>query len=126
MLPIWNTTFVLAIPREDDVDANWRNTVHLYNHVRNSRDLTHQYDYTATPDEQKPPKATDAWGPIIETFQASYAQTNPLGVLRTELCSENATAQWGPGAVLPRGSHTSVRMALASRRNSSTRTMRSW
>jgi hypothetical protein len=95
-----NYTFVTSDEINDDSSLNWRNAVYLWNQITSVWDLQHKYDYVATEAQQKPTNLGDAWGPIIETFQASYADTNPMGALVTGLRAEDAAGQWSPWALL--------------------------
>jgi hypothetical protein len=92
VLPVWNGTWLLA-------GSNWRNQVLLYNHVRGGWDLVYQYDYSAT-DAQQKTGWVGSWGPIVETFQSTYAQTKPMGALTTQLVSADNNGKWGNWALL--------------------------
>jgi hypothetical protein len=92
VLPVWNSTWLLS-------GSTYRNQVLLYNHVRRGWDLIYQYDYTATDAEQKN-DWVGSWGPIVETFQPTYSQTNQLGALSTMLIAADATGHWGSWALL--------------------------
>lgn len=56
----------------------WRNEVYLQS--PNSYDLIYSYDYTSSDAEQKG-SWIGSWGPIVETFQDQYSNTNTLGFL---------------------------------------------
>lgn len=86
-LPVWNSTYDIG-------GGNWRNEVFLYNHVRNTWDLIYRYDYAATEAQQKS-GWIGSWGPIVETFQNSYSNTNPMGALNTQLIGRNQAGSWG-------------------------------
>jgi hypothetical protein len=87
------------IPGEDAV-PEWRNVVLLRNVVLNSWDVVHVYDYYATMAQQKPRGLGDAWGPIVETFQAAYHGTNPMGALETKLAARDMAGAWSNWALL--------------------------
>ncbi len=72
----------------------WWNQVWLPNRVTGNLDLVYQYNYTSSATEQKT-GWVGSWGPIVETFQASYSGTKPMGAVRTFLTSKNASNQWG-------------------------------
>jgi hypothetical protein len=87
VLPVWNSTY--------QIGANqWRNEVYLPNHAQNRWDLIYRFDYSATQADQKS-GWVGSWGPIVETFQASYQHTNPMGALNTMLIGRNNAGQWG-------------------------------
>jgi hypothetical protein len=92
VLPVWNSTWLLS-------GSTYRNQVLLYNHVRGGWDLIYQFDYAATDAEQKN-VWVGSWGPIVETFQPAYNQTNQLGVLATMLISADVNGQWGSWGLL--------------------------
>jgi hypothetical protein len=71
----------------------WYNQVWLWNHVANRWDLTYQYGYSATQQDQKS-GWVGSWGPIVETFQNAYQGTKAMGALTTELISRSNN-QWG-------------------------------
>ena len=77
----------------------WRNQVFLQNRAANSWDLIYQFDYASTNAEQTT-GFTGTWGPIVETFQSPYQNTDVLGFLNTMLVSRDANGQWGSWGVL--------------------------
>jgi hypothetical protein len=87
---------------------SWYNQVWLSNHVTNSLDLMYQYVYSATLTDQTT-GWVGSWGPIIETFQDSYLNTNRFGALRTYLTSRDVNNQWGAWHLLG-GSDAYVRV----------------
>ena len=101
VLPVWNSTWMIS-------ETTWRNQALLYNHVRHGWDLIYQYDYQATDTQQKT-GWVGSWGPIVETFQASYNGTKQMGALRTQLISANASGVWGNWALLS-ASNATVRV----------------
>ena len=92
VLPVWNSTWRVS-------GSSWRNEALLYNRVRKGWDLIYQYDYTATEEQQKG-AWIGSWGPIVETFQARYSRTKPMGALATRLISADAAGVWGSWATL--------------------------
>jgi hypothetical protein len=92
VMTVWNMTFVAS-------PVTWRNQVLLYNNAGNTWDLVYQYDYPAT-DAQQKSGFVGSWAPIVETFQSSYNQTNPMGALEIMLSSADASGNWGSWALL--------------------------
>lgn len=92
LLPVWNSTWMVSA-------TTWRNQALLYNHVRGGWDLIYQYDYQAT-DAQHKTGWVGSWGPIVETFQASYNGTRQMGTLHTQLIAANSSGSWGAWALL--------------------------
>lgn len=86
VLPVWNATWRL----HDDV---WRNRVLLYDRGRGGWDLVYRYDYRSTGTEQKT-GWIGSWGPIVETFQSSYAGTRRFGVLDTRIAGADSGLRW--------------------------------
>jgi hypothetical protein len=92
VLPVWNSTWLIG--------ANtYRNQALLYNHVRGGWDLVYQYDYAGT-DAQQKNGWVGSWGPIVETFQPLYVNTNQMGALNTQLISADNNGHWGSWALL--------------------------
>lgn len=85
-LPVWNSTFQIGVGR-------YRNQVFLYNHPRGGWDLIYQYDYDSS-DAQQKTGWVGSWGPIVETFQPAYADTNPLGVLAIQINGADKDRRW--------------------------------
>jgi hypothetical protein len=98
VLPIWNSTWMIN-------GSTWRNQALLHNHVRGGWDLIYQYDYQAT-DAQQKTGWVGSWGPIVETFQASYSGTKQMGALHTQLISADASGAWGAWALLSASNST--------------------
>jgi hypothetical protein len=98
VLPVWNSTWMIN-------ESTWRNQALLYNHVRGGWDLIYQYDYQAT-DAQQKTGWVGSWGPIVETFQASYSGTRQMGALQTQLISANNAGVWGNWALLSASNST--------------------
>jgi hypothetical protein len=92
VLPVWNSTWAIGANQ-------YRNQALLYNHARGGWDLVYQYDYTAT-DAQQKTGWIGSWGPIIETFQPLYFQTNPMGALSAQLIGSDNKGVWGNWAPL--------------------------
>lgn len=92
VISLQNQTFVKS-------GNTWTNLVYLYNHNVKTFDLIYSYDYTASESEQKS-AWVGSWGPIVETFQDSYSNTNPLGFSYTYLMGRDKNNQWSNFAVL--------------------------
>lgn len=94
VLPLMNMTY--------QVDAaSWINQVWLLNRGTNNWDLIYQFHYASAPADQHGP-FVGSWGPIVETFQDAYADTNPMGALNTQL-STHINGQWGAWSALSQG-----------------------
>jgi hypothetical protein len=62
-------------------DGTWRNDVLLFNRRKVFvYDLVYRYEYPSTPAQQQG-ASVGWWGPIVETFQDSYSNTQPLGFI---------------------------------------------
>jgi len=79
----------------------WYNQVWLWNYAHSRWDLIYQYKYSSTQTEQKS-DWVGSWGPIVETFQDSYNNTNPMGALNTQLISRDDKNCWGSWKFLNR------------------------
>jgi hypothetical protein len=75
----------------------WINQVWLFHHDRPGFDIVYFYAYAATLAQQTA-GFVGSWGPIVETFQDSYVQTQPMGALNTQLVSSdnNEWGAWSP------------------------------
>ncbi|MFK4225306.1 hypothetical protein [Streptomyces sp. NPDC019890] len=62
-------------------------------------DLIYQYDYTASLSDQTG-GWIGSWGPIVETFQTSYSNTNNFGALSTMLITRDSGGAWGSWQLL--------------------------
>jgi hypothetical protein len=91
-LGVWNSTFEIASNR-------WRNEAWLWNRSARRWDLIYRYDYAATQAEQTG-GWIGSWGPIVETFQNPYQNTNPMGALNTMLISRGSSGAWGSWQLL--------------------------
>ena len=76
----------------------WSNVVFLHNRAVDGWDLIYQFDYPSTIAEQTT-GFVGTWGPIVETFQNPYQNTDSLGFLNALLFSADANGQWD-GSVL--------------------------
>lgn len=92
VLPVWNSTWRITA-------TTYRNQALLYNRVRGGWDLIYQYDYSAT-DAQQKTGWVGSWGPIVETFQPLYTNTNAMGALRTQVISADNSGTWGNWALV--------------------------
>ncbi len=96
------TTYqVLSVQNQTYIKSGntWTNNVWLQNYVHNRYDLVYSYEYTSSTAEQKE-GWIGSWGPIVETFQDAYSNTNQLGFLRTFLQARGSDMQWSDWALL--------------------------
>src|SRR5215208_4228727 len=91
-LGVWNSTYQIS-------STQWRNEALLWNRAAGRWDLFYRYDYTGTQAEQTG-GWIGSWGPIVETFQSPYVNTNRFGALRTMLISRNSSGAWGSWQLL--------------------------
>jgi hypothetical protein len=89
---VWNSTYQISA-------SQWRNEALLWNRVAGRWDLIYRYDYAGTQAEQTG-GWIGSWGPIVETFQDSYNNTNPMGTLNTMLITRDSSGSWGSWALL--------------------------
>jgi hypothetical protein len=89
---VWNSTYQIAA-------GQWRNDALLWNRVASRWDLIYRYDYAGTQSEQTT-GWTGSWGPIVETFQSLYQNTDRFGALNTMLIGRNSSGAWGSWALL--------------------------
>jgi len=97
-LPIWNSTYeIFEVEQDPEEVANlrrWRNDVLLYNHEETSWDLIYRNDYDATRSQQRS-SFVGSWGPLVETFQSYYHDTEDFGTITTQLNTEGRSGRWG-------------------------------
>ena len=102
-LPIWNSTYEIVAPDKGDDRGTqapmppktwWRNEVLLYNNGVGRWDLIYRYDYSASI-QQQTTGWIGTWGPIVETFQPLYQNTEAFGTTTTMLVGEDAAGAWG-------------------------------
>lgn len=91
-LSVWNSTYSIG-------QGSYRNEALLYNHLRHGWDLFYRHDYAAA-DWQQKTGWIGSWGPIIETFQSVYSNTNPMGARRTLLTESGADGAWNRWSLL--------------------------
>jgi hypothetical protein len=91
-LGVWNSTYQTSA-------GQWRNEAWLWNRAASRWDLIYRYDYAGTQAEQTG-GFIGSWGPIVETFQDSYQNTNRFGALNTMLISRNSSGAWGSWQLL--------------------------
>jgi len=72
----------------------WVNQVRVLNHSTNIADVAYENQYPASFPQQVG-SFTGSWAPIIETFQARYSDTNPMG------CNNAKFATMGPDGTWP-------------------------
>jgi hypothetical protein len=92
MLTIWNSTYSIG-------GLLYRNEVYLYNHSSQGWDLFYQSDYGADEAQQRS-HFVNWWGPIVETFQPIYTDTNPMGYKKTLMAHADQFGQWANWALL--------------------------
>jgi hypothetical protein len=92
ILGVWNTTTQIS-------SGQWRNDALLYNRTAGRWDLFYRYDYAGTLAQQTG-GWIGSWGPIVETFQSPYVNTNRFGALNTMLISRNSSGAWGSWQLL--------------------------
>jgi hypothetical protein len=82
--------------------TGWRNDVLLFCEFAGTSDLIYRYDYPSTSFDQHNFYANHQrmrWGPIVETFQDDYQNTNELGFFGTSLMERHVEiGDWDPGA----------------------------
>lgn len=82
--------FVTVQNRTEQTGTNkWTNYVWLG--TKTGYDLVYSYTYTATLTQQRD-KWYGSWGPIVETFQKSYSNVNPMGFGAVQLSAKNSSA----------------------------------
>lgn len=91
-LGVWNSTYQIS-------SSQWRNEALLWNRSAGRWDLFYRFDYAATLPQQTG-GWIGSWGPIVETFQSPYVNTNRFGALRTMLISRNSSGAWGSWQLL--------------------------
>jgi hypothetical protein len=71
-------------------NGQWLNQAFLFNAVHNTWDLVYANVYSATLADQHNVSFTGFWGPIVETFQDHYSQTNPMGFFQAQMSDLDA------------------------------------
>lgn len=93
-----NSYQVLRIQNQtsETQNGNWSNIVWLYNCRNDTYDKIYSFEYSCSKIEQKEydPSGYGWWGPIVEVFQKSCKNTNPLGFLQTHLSACDNSGQW--------------------------------
>jgi len=92
VLSILNNTLELS-------SGQWRNEAWLWNKVTESWDLIYRFDYAATLAQQAG-GWTGSWGPVVETFQSIYENTNPMGALGIQVIGKNSSGAWDSWGLL--------------------------
>ncbi len=85
-------------------DSGWTNEAYLVNNRSGQVDLIYSFGYRSTVDEQKT-GWVGSWGPIVETFQERYQDTNRLGFASASVASYTASAHWDWEALRPSTSY---------------------
>jgi hypothetical protein len=75
------------------VGGFWINEVRVLNNSTNTLDVAYQNQYPATLAQQIG-SFTGSWAPIIETFQAEYSDTNPMGCNNAKVATSNPDGTW--------------------------------
>lgn len=68
----------------------WENLVWLKN-SNGTLDLIYNYYYTSSLESEQ---GMATWGPIVETFQDSYSNTNTIGFNNVCLCQQDSNGTW--------------------------------
>lgn len=89
VLSLQNQTYIVDTPQ----GKQWRNSVFLYDHKKDCYALLYEYEYDATEAQQKG-DWIGSWGPIVETFQDDYKDTNPLGFSYTYMQERDDQDKW--------------------------------
>jgi hypothetical protein len=84
-LELYNSTKIIAV--SDPAGYLWKNAVHLFNYSTGYYDSLYHYQYIASMAAQKTGFAN--WGPIFETFQATYSNLNPMGFYECSMISNS-------------------------------------
>jgi hypothetical protein len=92
VLSVLNNTLELS-------PGQWRNEGWLWNRAAESWDLIYRYDYAGTLAEQTG-AWVGSWGPVVETFQPVYENTNPMGALGTQVIGRDSSGAWGSWQLL--------------------------
>lgn len=79
--------------------TKWRNEAWLWNLTAGRWDLMYGSEYTANHAAQLD-MSNGYWGPIVETFQPAYMNTNRLGFLNTGLTARGPDGTWAPWTLL--------------------------
>jgi hypothetical protein len=99
-LPIWNSTYEIFEVEQETAEeipnptVRWRNDVLLYHHEEKRWHLIYRNDYFATRSRQRS-SFVGSWGPLVETFQPYYHDTEDFGTTTTQLNGENRAGRWG-------------------------------
>lgn len=90
VLPVLNLTF-------QSPSGGWMNQVSLLNAATNAWEPAYQEPYPANALEQHG-QWMGSWGPLVETFEAHYQGTNPMGALNTQLAvaANGSWVNWQP------------------------------
>jgi hypothetical protein len=82
-LTVYNSTRRIAVAEAPNTLWTWTNSVLLLNYSLGYYDLIYSYTYHATEAEQRTGRTNNFhinnWGPIVECFQPSYSNLNPMG-----------------------------------------------
>lgn len=84
---VLNSTVEIAVNK-------WRNETWLWNRVAQRWDLIYSNDY-ASDHAGQVDGFNGSWGPIVETFQTLYMNTNRLGFLNIGLNARGGDGTWG-------------------------------
>jgi hypothetical protein len=92
IMSVINTTFRTSV-------LQWKNEVYLWNVTAGRWDLMYGNPYDAS-DAQQAEGFVGSWGPIVETFEPVYRNTNQMGFLNTGLISQDFSGAWGSWSFL--------------------------
>jgi len=87
VMAIMNTTYEQTV-------GTWVNEVNLFDVLANEWHLVYKFEYQASRQDQVG-NWVGSWGPIVETFQDIYSNTNLMGALKTQIVSRDAAGHWG-------------------------------
>lgn len=71
-------------------NGQWVNQAFLFNALHNTWDFIYVSAYNAALADQHNVSFTGFWGPIVETFQDHYSQTNPMGFFQAQMSDLDA------------------------------------
>jgi hypothetical protein len=80
-------------------DGLWVNDVRVLNQNTNTLDSAYRNQYPATLPQQIG-SFMGSWAPIVETFQAEYAGTNPMGCDNAKFAMTDSDGAWAPWSLL--------------------------
>jgi len=79
--------------------TTWVNEVRVLNNTTQALDLAYQYSYQASLAQQLSP-GVGSWAAIVETFQASYSGTKPMGCVNAKVATRAPDGAWAAWVLL--------------------------